>query len=289
MSFMDSAKSLGGDVLTNLTGNIDKACIIVHDVKEAAKKLELEQVPDSKLGSVIGNVANSTDGIAQMAQEALSEALVEKLAVTPSEDKIFYVQFNPSSIELFSSTASEDRPDPKTESDEEKKVDVNGDAGDKNTAHGSVVPPLAEMTTTLIFDQVNVYDSFMFDKLNGLNVSTFTNAAAGLAKTYSVQPYVEGFISAMRNEATRMMTFHWADFSFSGFLEGISATYTMFSLSGHPVRAVVQLRMRQNQHSVERAKWRKDFDDMFKLKGGIASKSLTTAGQKVSSLFNLSL
>jgi len=108
--------------------------------------------------------------------------------------------------------------------------------------------------------------------------------ASGLVKTYTVQPYVEGLISALRNNSTKMMTFQWADFSFSGFLVSINARYTMFSVSGHPVRAEVQLRMRQNVDSIERNKWISDFEKMVG-----AHESFTTAGQKVSNLMNLSL
>ncbi len=268
-------KNMGGDLISSITGNIDRACIIVHDARESAKKLEKEDVPNTKFGAItkaVNDVNGKVDDAAEKAKEVLGQAPTGKSNDINSEDKIFFVQFNPSSIELYSA------------SDTERKVNLSDEPGNQGTTDGSPVPPLAEMTTTLIFDQMNVYDSFMFDKVSGANISTATNLASGLVKTFSVQPYVEGFISALRNGATRIMTFQWADFSFSGFLVNVNATYTMFSVSGHPVRAVVQLRIRQKVNSEERKKWRKDFKTMVGNK-----ESFTTAGQRVSNMLNLSL
>jgi hypothetical protein len=98
-----------------------------------------------------------------------------------------------------------------------------------------VAPPRIVMSVDLIFDAVNLKDSFMFEKLRFSVGDEFSMVAALLKERgYTVQPQTNGIIAAMLREGTRQVTFKWADMSFTGYLQEASARYTMFSVSGKP-------------------------------------------------------
>jgi len=292
MSILSNAKQIGKDFVNSAVGHTDKACLVVHDARSKSCSLEPDLGGSSALGDGLSQVAKSTEQVSKT-QEILNGTVASGLAPQP-EDKILFVQFNPSSLQIRSSNQHDDRRNLSSGNDQQY------------AQNDAVTAPVIDLTLMLIFDQMNVYDSFMSDKIQGANVSTVTNAITGLAKTFSVQPYVEGFISAIRNYYTRYMTFQWADFSFTGMLINMNAVYTMFSVSGHPVRAQVQLLLRQDLRKTELNKWNKDFNKMI---GGDTSamerenaqassnfnsmvsggKSLTSPSQRVGNLLNLSL
>ncbi|MCI7125169.1 MAG: hypothetical protein MR935_03045 [Agathobaculum sp.] len=284
--------SIGGQLLSSVTGNTSKACLVVHDVRAQGTELEntLEDTV-SAFSNISGGFGQAGGQIGPMTQRAAQlHQSVQMLKRTQSAlrgeadyaaavsggtgaDKIFFVQFNPGSLTLYSSNHMH------------KKKDVSGSNNDQNTVSDTVTPPSVELTTTLLFDKMNIYDAFMFDKLTGVSATTATNAATMLrGETFTVQPYVEGLISALRNPYTRAMTFQWANFSFTGILIGVQAKYTMFSVSGRPVRAELQLRLRQRMNSTDVSKWHAAFHEMLR-----KNASMDGAAQKVSSLLNLSL
>jgi hypothetical protein len=155
----------------------------------------------------------------------------------------------------------------------------------------TVEAPLAgnmELSATLWFDKMSNENSFMLEKeLLPTSVSGLKDKASMLAeaKEESVQLEVEGFIAALRNPYTRFVTLHWADFSFTGSISSIVATYTMFSMSGLPVRAKVSIRLRQEIGSKSVEAWQDDFDTAF---GGDQS-NLVRAEQRVSNILNFHL
>lgn len=267
--------AIQNDLLSSLTGNTAKACLVVHDVRAKAKALELQQ---QKLGVLGVRNALQTEQLSRVTNtlNALQNgaASAQQMAGAMNTDKTFFVQFNPSSLQMYSTNT----PDPRR--------DVSGTNDDQTTTNDVVSAPRVELTTTLIFDKMNIYDAFMFDKFNtGVSATTVTNIVT-LAKgaTFTVQPYVEGLISALRNPYTRSMTFQWADFSFTGRLHQLQANYKMFSVSGRPIRAEVQLRLRQDLDTQDMQRWKSQFNSMLAQKS-----SMVTAGQKVSNLLNLSL
>ena len=218
---------------------------------------------------VASRLSQRLDALQQGVKTAQTAALAGA-----SADKTFFVQFNPSSLQMYSTNSPEQR----------RSLSSTND--DQDTVNDVVSAPRVELTTTLIFDKMNIYDAFMFDKFNtGVSATTVTNIVT-LAKgaTFTVQPYVEGLISALRNPYTQSMTFQWADFSFTGRLRQLQANYKMFSVSGRPIRAEVQLRLRQDLDTQDMQRWKSQFNSMLAQKS-----SLVTAGQKVSNLLNLSL
>ena len=276
--------SIGSDLLSSVTGATDKACIVVHDVRSqgTAVELEIEQNRSSWYGVAGGLIGPATQqesfhqSVLNHTKDALqgNESLAAAMSGSAGQDKTFFVQFNPASLQINSSNASSQR------------RDLNGTNDDQNTVSDTVAAPTVELTVALKFDKMNIYDAFMFDKFTGgVSVTTATNLATmASGTTFTVQPYVEGFISALRNPYTQSMTFQWADFSFRGRLRQLQANYTMFSVSGRPIRAEVQLRLRQELRSAEVQMWKAQLETLLGQKS-----ALQTAGQQVSNLLNLSL
>lgn len=190
----------------------------------------------------------------------------------------FPVQFNPSEIQLYASCT------PDSKSDTAPK--------DKNKSVAVVdtpTHPVFEMTVTLLFDAVFAADSFMMEKyantltspVSAENIKTVVALAQN--KVYTVQPQVEGLLAALRDPLTRSAAFYWGDFIFEGNIRQIMAKYTMFSVSGRPVRAEVTLRLRQD-NAAQLVSWKEDFKRAFALKG--SDTSLVRPGQKGGNLIN---
>ncbi len=272
--------SMGSDLFSSITGNTDKACLVVHDVREQAAALE------NQLSATFGGHIGTQIGAATKTQSVLQDKLKKTMKMLQNDpeqaanvsalsghDKTFFVQFNPSTLQLNSFG----HPD--------THMDVTGSNADQNAVNDTVIAPRVNLTVQLIFDQMNIYDAFMFDKVtSGVSATTVTNAITAIkGTTFTVQPYVEGLISALRNPYTQSMTFQWADFSFTGRLRQLHASYTMFSTSGRPIRATVQLHIQQDRKTAEQQKWKTQLDTLLSQKSAFAA-----AGQKVSNLFNLS-
>jgi hypothetical protein len=148
------------------------------------------------------------------------------------------------------------------------------------------------LTTRLFFDDMDTYDSFMWEKFtSGLTVKGGANAVnagrtlAGKEKIHTVQWQVEALLAALRNPYTRVISFRWADFSFIGQLSAIHANYTMFSTSGRPVRAEVMMQINHEMDPAMLKHWYQNFDTVF----GGDSSTLVRKEQSYNSLINLNL
>jgi hypothetical protein len=238
-------------VMDNLTGNIQSAQIIVHDYRG--------MLEDSELSS--------------MTVEGKLQGLTDEVALEKASKKTFRVQFNPSEIQIY------------TMSDPHSKMDVQT----KKSLTASIQGPTAELSTTLYFDHMIVNDSFMLDKpILPFSVSGATNAVmaiGGKLEDHTVQKEVEGLLAALQNPLTRSVTFKWTDLTFTGTLYNINAQYTMFSNHGRPVRAKVNVRLRQQITEGTMAPWLSDFEKAF----GGDSTNLVRPEQKFGNLLNLGL
>lgn len=264
---------IGADLGRSITGGVETACLVVYDCRDMQKEVGklAKAMPDTlagaaaKLRGATAAILNNTDAVQSFAGK--------------SSGKRFDVQFNPNQLELYSRAPTS------------KKTDLRDPA---HSAEDACVPPTVELSLTLYFDKVNLQDAFMWDKFtSGASVTTVGNLASGAAaafggKVWSVQPEVEGIISALRNPYTRTVVFQWAKFSFSGILQNVNAQYTMFSTSGRPIRATVFLRLRQDRSVSGLAAWKTDFDKLFSEKG-VLGKTAATAAQSAGNLFNLTL
>jgi hypothetical protein len=192
-----------------------------------------------------------------------------------SVDKIFRVQYNPSELEVNAIAPVKEKKDARAEG--------------SNAASGSIAEaPVAgklELSATLWFDKMKPANAFMMGKDMSL-AGGVRGAVNMLQDEDSVQTEVEGFIAVMRNPLTQIITLHWADFSFTGALISVSAQYTMFSISGLPVRAKVSIRVRQETNEEHMQGFFADFDEAF---SGDQSSLVLPEQSAFTSLLNLKL
>ncbi len=157
-------------------------------------------------------------------------------------------------------------------------------------------PPKQDVRITvsfrLVVDQVRVFSAFMEDKLNlspgqiAQNIAGSIKGKAG--KNPNVQQVVEGFISTIRNPKTRNIEFHWGSMHYEGVLNNISAQYVMFDVTGHPIRAYINVSLtclytagKINQFS---AYWENAYKDAF---SGRSLETQRSGSQLATNLINL--
>ena len=263
--------SIGSDLLSSITGNVETAILVIHDYREAAEELK-----NSTTGGMSTTNVLSTLNEARVRATAAALQTGEVPSYPGSRDLKFSVQFNPSKLTMNASAV------PKSKSD----------AASGRSRSIAAEDPKLTMTVVLMFDDMDTYDSFMWEKYtSGLSAKGVANVAkgimdvAGKGKVHSVQGEVEALISALRNPYTRSISFRWANFCFIGQLNAVQARYTMFSTTGRPVRAEVLLRIQHEMDPVMLQSWYKNFDTAF----GGETGNLVTAGQQVTNLLNLSL
>lgn len=275
---MDTAKSAGNDII----GNIETAYLIVYDYREAAQKAagagaEAAQQFTSMIANRAGGTSLSARTQALIATQAArlsNSAQAQAMQGAEAIERKLKVQFNPSEIQVYSTSYPQQQ--------------ANAMGSKTQSVSNAVNKGRMEMTVQLYFDDVNLADSFMWEKFtSGISTQTVNNLATGVdkahGKVWSVQPQVEGLISALRNPHTRSVAFHWADFVFTGQVVAVMAQYTMFSTSGRPVRAQVVLRLRHEMNDARLSAWYKDFDTAF---GKNSVNKLAGVGQKIGNLVN---
>lgn len=270
--------AIGKDLINSVIGNTETAYLVVEDLRSLC--VPKKKDPLSKLfgsvASAVGQAASAAASAANAATAAVLGGGASELPVTQgATKKYFKVQFNPSELTLNGML------------EREAKQDAQAGSSGKRTATDAVERPTITMDVQLYFDDMCQSDAFMGEKFSsGVSVQTVVNAVSMLSgKVYSVQPQVEALLAALRNNYTRTITFYWGKFSFSGQLSNVGAQYTMFSIAGRPIRAVVSLRIYQELDPAKISSWYTDFTSTFK--GG--GMSLTGAAQKVGNLFNMNL
>ena len=288
MGFTDVMTSMGTSAMENL-GNIEKAVIEVVDLRNRDVSL-LSAVPvigSNKIGgfgSVVdaGSLINKgilNDYVGSMlglnnSKLELNDSYLKNLA---SSKRTFTVQFNPSSLRFTGHSGGL-----------VSKLDY--DAESDEATHAPVDTTII-MSVDLLFDSMDKQDAFMSDKAS----SSTTEMAKGIAgaalsmtgkKETTIQKKVEGFIGAIRNEKTRLMTFHWGEMSYSGVLRNVGVEYTMFNVTGEPVRAIVSLSIM----CVDAESWPNSvavWQEQYKSAFVNGNESFVKTSQKVGNLLNL--
>lgn len=265
------ANTIGNGLTSGLTGNINKAYILMHQPDlnptrkadssgnfglEGAAQLLQTGVSDKK-GR---NLGISGSGLNGLSVDSTLTAVANLADYIPVQ-----VQFNPSSIS-FQGMGGEIR-----------RESVGG-AGE-NQFQQFDTPSETTMSMELIFDDTNNKDAFMMDgemsvlsdatSVGGLTQRIEQGVAALQGKSYSIRDTTELFVAAMVQSFTRMVGFAWNKMIFWGELVGVNVQYTMFNKTGAPIRAKVTIQIRQDQ-AVNGEKpykteenWEKAFQAMF--------------------------
>ncbi len=255
------AKNVGENI-----GISEKAIIEIIDTSKVAKKdpniqpaanVEGQNNQGGNMPSLDLSKANVDRGMLASitGDNTILDEQIE--ALEGAERKLFTVQFNPTSLNLtgysgglvqkldYSNPKKPDRPEGKDDKNDEED-NGNPHHGIKRSAAYTIGNTTISLSVSLLFDSCDAQDAFMGDKFNlsptavGTGIVKAGLDIAGLRKV-TVQKEVEGFIAALRNRYTRLITFHWGDFNYTGELRNVNASYTMFNVVGEPVRATVNL------------------------------------------------
>lgn len=233
-------------------GMTDKAATgAVTKMKDAEiKKISKSTATTGKLTDALKHVGDS--------QADLSSALAHDVIV----GRKFTVQFNPSSIQIIGRGGGR------------APVSNYGSVGkdQAGTIEYKALDPYINVSFTVIFDASNIADAFMEERLT-LGATTLVKnvATAAVGHEYTVRPYVEGFLAALRDEDHRTMIFQWGKLRYTGSLNTISGRYTMFNTAGNPIRAEVQIGMLMGgaaEDSMDGSSyldyWKKRYTDILK-------------------------
>lgn len=261
MSLMQN--SMVNNFLSSVTGNTNKAYILLNKNPVLSRNAS---------GETIGNMAN----LASRLQETVEQAGKNQLSFTSLSGMVsgvsnatsalgtgsylpMQVQYNPNAIS-FSGTQGRIRRSGVGGQDQFQQLDV---------------PVETVMSVELTFDDTNIKDAFMFEKLSVTNLGGIVQTVEDVRRMfkggYSVQDLSEVFVGAMVRPSTRWVAFVWNKMIFWGELTSVRVRYTMFNPSGSPIRSKVTLRIRQdaqpgkNPYATEKT-WEKAFDQMFKTK-----------------------
>lgn len=257
--------SMTENLVNSLTGNVPKAVLCVRNIKKlqqitendgAAARLKKER---SNMLSTYEQAAALQKSLMDRTQSALAGTLgAEERNQLMGADKEYLameVQYNPSSIQMQTTTGSQ--------------LDYcGGSMGNmaNNMIVQNTVPTSTTMNVQLIFDDVNIFDSFMVNNVNS-PVGSGVQAVKNLVqKEYSVQHQIEGILSLLTMDATRQVVFYWAKMCFRGELTAVQASYTMFNKSGNPVRGIVNLSIRQGEQGgvYDQDCWENAYANLFK-------------------------
>jgi hypothetical protein len=238
---MGVLSALGNDLL----GNPKKAFLIIH--KDTGKALDSVSIAKKTESALAVATAGDTVGLTAAALKAsmLTQGIMDF--------HILRVQYNPSSLTISANATSMDM-----------KSLQQGNIEDSMIVQNSR-PPSVVLGVQLIFDAVNNKDAFMFEKFR-LSPTDIAADIAGaiLGREYTVQPQTNALLAMVMRDSTRVVTFKWAEMTFTGEVTEISARYTMFSVSGKPIRSVVNLRLTQLVESTADSKyWDTAFDNCF--------------------------
>ncbi len=266
---------LGGlkDTANLATGNIPKAILCVPDVRDKNANYTVEQMIQ-KSDSLRDDLLKS-GGMGAMSS---FKSLIGKGSKKTIESNGFLaleVPYNPSSIYL------------ETVAGNQKKFS-GGNWGDASTSQlcQNVEPVSTTMSVQLLFDAVNVYDSFMMSNLS-MNVGNAVGVASNainkvVGEGYSVKPEMDGIMSLLTRDYTRHVLFFWAQMCFQGELTSVSSNYKMFNTQGNPVRGEIRLTIRQSEDisaKYSNTYWEKAFDKAF---GEAMTSGVTQAASSLS-------
>jgi hypothetical protein len=149
-------------------------------------------------------------------------------------------------------------------------------------------PPSIVLTVDLIFDAVNVKDSFMADKFRLSAGDVVTDVAAVINRAnYTVQPQTNALLAMLHRKGTSNVVFAWRSMSFWGNVEEVQARYTMFSVSGRPVRSVVTFAISQESKNIKDTYWENAMDKCFGEATAAGEYGGQSVGQSVGNLLNL--
>ena len=291
-SWADITSDLSGS-LNNVMDNalLTRAVLVFPGVRpEDVKTEDVKTAKTSSLGGFSipsADIKNSLNSLASSLNDAMDglTGLNLQLADAGFLAKSYKVQFNPSNLQIRSVGGGRFAiTDYGTEKEGDTKVERTGMA------------PHITISFRIIIDETNNADAFMTDKFSvsasGTTQNLGTLAATAIGKKeFTVRPQVEGFLAAIRNSYHRAVVLQWGKMRYAGMLNSVQARYTMFNISGNPIRAELDITLQAASTSSEAmlAFWKKRYADIL---GKLATKKKdetvsATTGNLTNTLSNL--
>ena len=292
---LDAVKNFASDTVKSTLGVVEKAVIIIAD--RSAVNIQESAAPSASAGkagptfsaSVGGKLpkvqtrnfsSGFVSGVLQTEEQRNSDKHYSAINEEDAKKYRFEVQFNPAEITI-SGYAGERLPtqnfiSDKRDRDQNNPQDANKDPKPpKPSSRMAAADTRINMTFKVVFDKSDPWDSFYADKFTLGQTSLATGAAKTIAKAAgkkenSVQNEVEALHAAARNKYRRLAMFIWGDMCYEGKINSIDSEYTMFNVSGQPVRASVTINMvlfGKEDLGKNIENWKNEYDqDFYKLK-----------------------
>lgn len=251
-------------------GNVERA--VIEIIEYDSKNRQKEAVIQKKAENVLTKAEKSS-------------GLNQETGQISGTSRKYLVQFNPEKLTLEAEGSCV----------EEKggNTDKTDDTESETKIKYGVLKANITLTVTLIFNQVNVEDSFLWEKFrldpSALIAGTIRGIGNGVTgREYTVQTEVEGFLAALRNRNRREIIFSWGDTEYRGILSSVNSTYKMFSVSGKPVHAEVTLKIDCTKDGAGKNSlgvWEQYYREVFLEADGL---NLERGVQNVGNLFQLS-
>ncbi|MBE5917101.1 MAG: hypothetical protein E7273_09705 [Pseudobutyrivibrio ruminis] len=187
-------------------------------------EMKAKKAADAAQSAVMRKLMGLKNGISA---SAIQDELVFDTALT------YYwleVEFNPNSLRYVARNGSI-----------QQQHSVTGDIG-ANIAQYNV-----EAQTDLHFDMF-IDSAVCLSATTGVNLSTAVSGAVNIFKGqdyYNIAPIVDGLCSLCNSVETQYLIFAWGRMVFYGVLESVDAEYQMFDVDGKPIRAKVNISIRQ--------------------------------------------
>lgn len=298
-SWANIASDLSGS-LNNIMENamVTRAVLVFPEIRP--EDIQTEEVKASKPGiagavsvqrvNVMGTVQKNFSGLADAMNQAAQglTGLKEQLKMNQFSAKSYTVQFNPSNLQIRSVGGGYFAV---TDYGTEKPGDT--------TVERKGMAPHITISFRIIVDETNNADAFMTDKFSlspsgtVQNLGTLAATAAG-KKEFTVRPQVEGFLGAIRSDYHRAVILQWGKLRYAGMLNSVQTRYTMFSPSGNPIRAEIDITLQaaSTENEAMMAFWKKRYTDILnnlskKQKDGTVSAAAGNLTNTFSNLLNI--
>lgn len=235
----------GSNLASSVTGNVNKACLLLKEADEDWLGEQDEQTPANYL-SEVSKMKNAAISL-QTAAGGLTEQ--NNLSVFGIADNVkqkawaagflpVQVQYNPASL-TFEGSAGE-------------IIKESAGGNSENRYEQMNTPEETNMRVELFFDAVNCKDAFLGDNARVFTAGDVLQKGkqlydAGKGKKHSVQETVEIFVGAIVKAQSRFVGFVWNNMVFWGEMFGVAVQYTMFSRDGNPIMAKVTIQIRQDK------------------------------------------
>ena len=250
MALAKAFENLGNSIL----GKNAKAVLCIRDPKTVKDK-------DTRNEKGLSNNLLSTIKAITGAEGALMDRVASALGGNGSTSKFneirdtverngfiaLELQYNPASLRLDTSAGMQ----------RSRETSASGIAKVSEVE----VPASTTLVCDIVFDDMNLQDAFMTENI-APSVGNVLSAIKNVRSSgFSVQKQVDGFISMLMRDETRQVNFFWANMCFRGEVTNIDSHYTMFNKKGNPIRATVNMTIRQGSGS-QNAKSDKKDDSM---------------------------